>query len=169
MTDSTTMENTGKRREGDGGTYLVIADGTAEFSVALNYAAHMASLRRGHVALARIIEPVAFTEWQGVESAAREEARAKAEVELEALAGRVREETGIMPSLIIREGHRHDEIVAIAKGNPALVALVLGAAPDKGNPGPLINYFTAKGISQLAVPVIIVPGHLKNEDIRKLA
>lgn len=158
-----------KRREGDGGTYLVIADGSSEFHVALNYAVHMAKLRRGHVAMARIIEPAVFVEWQGVESAAREEARVKAETELEALAGKVKADTGITPSLIIREGHRHDEIIAIAKGNPAIVAIVLGASLEKGNPGPLVSYFTAKGISQIAVPVIIVPGHLKDEEIVKLA
>lgn len=159
-----------KRREGDGGTYLVIADGTPEFQVALNYALHMAKLRRGHVALARIIEPAIFVEWQGVESAAREEARVKAEIELEALAGQAKMQSGITPSLIIREGDRHNEIIAIAKGNPALVAIVLGASSThKGSPGPLVQYFTAKGISQIAVPVIIVPGHLKEEDVKKLA
>lgn len=158
-----------RRREGDGGTYLVIADGTPEFQVALNYAVHMARLRRGHVAMARIIEPAVFVEWQGVESAARKEARAQAERELEALAGKVKEDTGITPSLIIREGHKHDEIIAIARGNPALVAIVLGAASEKGSPGALVNSFTAKGISQVVVPVIIVPGHLKADDVKKLA
>lgn len=165
----TEAEVKNKRREGDGGTYLVIADGTPEFQVALNYALHMAKLRRGHVALARIIEPAVFVEWQGVESAAREEARIKAETELEALAGQAKMQSGITPSLIIREGDRHDEIIAIAKGNPALVAIVLGAALHKNAPGPLVQYFTAKGISQIAVPVIIVPGHLKDEDVKKLA
>lgn len=163
------MTTEDKRRESDGGTYLVIADSTQEFTVALHYAVHMAKLRRGHVAMARIIEPVVFTEWQGVESAAREEARAKAETEMEAMASKVHQETGFTPSLIIREGHKHDEIVAIAKGNPNLAAIVLGASLERGHPGPLVNYFTAKGISQVAVPVIIVPGHLKEDDIRKLA
>jgi hypothetical protein len=162
-------EKPDKRRKGDGGTYLVIADNTPEFEVALNYAVHMARLRRGHVAMARIIEPNDFIVWQGVDSAAREESRVKAEAELEALAGTVKEKTGITPSLIIREGERHNEIVAIAKGNPALVAIVLGASPGKGGPGPLVAYFTAKGISQIAIPVIIVPGHLQDEDIKKLA
>lgn len=163
------MTEESKRREGDGGTYLVIADETQEFTVALNYAVHMAKLRRGHVAMARIIEPVVFTEWQGIESAAREEARIRAETEMEALAAKVNLESGFTPSLIIREGHKHDEIVAIAKGNPSLAAIVLGASLERGHPGPLVNYFTAKGISQITVPVIIVPGHLKDEDIRKLA
>lgn len=158
-----------KRRSGDGGTYLVIADDTPEFQVALNYAVHMAALRRGHVAMARIIEPAVFVEWQGVENAAREEARAKAERELEIIAGEVNTSTGVTPSLIIREGDKHDEIIAIAKGNPAIVAVVLGAAKEKGSPGPLVSYFTAKGIMQLSMPVIIVPGHLNAEDMMKLA
>ncbi|MCB1538180.1 MAG: universal stress protein [Alphaproteobacteria bacterium] len=157
-----------KRRGGDGGTYLVIADDTPEFRVALHYAVRKARARRGHLAMARIIEPVAFTEWMGVESAARAEARAKAEGEMEALAGSVAAEHGITPSLILREGKRIDEIIAITNGNPGLVALVLGASTQKGTPGPLVSYFTAKGISQLRVPVIIVPGHLKPEDLGRL-
>lgn len=167
--DANTTPPAQRRREGDGGTYLVIADDTPEFQVALNYAVHMARLRRGHVAIARIIEPAVFVEWQGVESAARAEARAKAEKELEAVAGRIKTEAGITPSLILREGERHPEIIAIARGNPALVAIVLGASPEKNHPGSLVSYFTAKGISQIAVPIIIVPGHLKLEDVKKLA
>lgn len=157
-----------KRREGDGGTYLVIADETPEFRVALSYAVHMARIRRGHVAMAKIIEPAEFIGWGAAEAAAREEARVKGEKDMERLSGIVKEKTGVTPSLIIREGDRHDEIVSIAKGNPAIVAVVLAASPSKSGPGPLVSYFTAKGLSQLAVPIIIVPGHLAIEDVDRL-
>ncbi|MBU6235738.1 MAG: universal stress protein [Alphaproteobacteria bacterium] len=157
-----------RRRQSDGGTYLIIADDTPEFTVALNYAAHMARIHRGHVAMARIIEPSSFVGWGNIEKAAKEEARAQAEAEMQAKATRVKEETGITPSFIIREGDTHSEIIAIANGNPCLSAIVLAASTSKGKPGPLVAYFTAKGLTEISVPVIIVPGHLNMDDLRKL-
>lgn len=162
-------EKKDKRRQSDGGTYLIIADETPEFSVALSYAAHMARIHRGHVAMARIIEPSEFMGWGKIEKAAKEEARAKAETDMQAIATRVKEETGITPSLILREGDAKSEIVAIANGNPSLTAIVLGANTTKGKPGPLVSYFTAKGLTEVSVPVIIVPGHLKADDLKKLS
>ncbi|NBX66190.1 MAG: universal stress protein [Proteobacteria bacterium] len=164
----TMTEKKDKRRQSDGGTYLVIADTSPEFSVALNYAAHMARLHRGHVAMARIIEPQEFIGWGNIEKAAKAEARAKAEADMQTLAIRAKEETGITPSFILREGETQKEIVAIANGNPALSAIVLAASVTKGKPGPLVSYFTAKGLTEISVPVIIVPGHLKTEDLKKL-
>ncbi len=157
-----------KRRLSDGGTYLIIADDTPEFSVALSYAAHMARIHRGHVAMARIIEPSEFVGWGKIEKAAKAEARVKAEADMQAMATRVKEQTGITPSFIIREGDTHKEIIAIANGNPALAALVLAASVTKGKPGPLVSYFSARGLTEVSVPVIIVPGHMKPEDMQKL-
>jgi hypothetical protein len=45
--------------------------------------------------------------------------------------------------------------------------LVLGAGVG-GTPGPLVSYFTGKGLSQLPVPLTIVPGGLTPEDIDRL-
>ena len=158
-----------KRRKGDGGTYLVIADDSPEFSVALHYAVHMARLRHGHVAIARIIEPAAFIGWGRIDKAVKDEARTRAEADLQAIAAKIKGETGIMPSLTLREGDPRDEIVAIARANTALVALVLATSTTFGKSNPLVSYFTAKGISKMAVPVIIVPGHLDAETVEKLA
>lgn len=162
-------ETKDKRRKNDGGTYLIIADDTPEFTVALNYAAHMARLHRGHVAMAHIIEPSVFIGWGKIEQAAKDEARAQAEVKMQDMASRVKDDTGIMPSFIIREGDTHKEIIAIANGNPNLCAIVLAANVEGGSAGPLINYFTAKGLTKVSVPVIIVPGHLKPEDLARLS
>lgn len=163
-----TSKPTRKRRHSDGGTYLVIADDTPEYTIALDYAVHMARLHHGHVALARIIEPADFIGWGAIEAAARAEAREKAERELQTIAARVKEESGVIPTLILREGDRPSEVVAIANGNPALTAVVLGASAVKGAPGPLVSYFLAKGITRISVPVIIVPGHMDKAALERL-
>ena len=157
-----------RRRRSDGGTYLIIANDTPEFEVALNYAVHMAGLHHGHVAMARIIEPSDFVGWGNIQTAAKEEARAIAEKQLQATAAKVKEATGITPSLIIRESEPQTEIVAIANGNPSLSAIVLAASPIKGSTNPLVTYFTAKGLCKISVPVIIVPGHLESARVKKL-
>ena len=154
---------THKKRAGDGGTYLVIADGTPEFRVALRYAANIAQQRRGHVAMAMIIEPTEFLGWGGVEAAVRDEARQKAEKEMSVLCAEVQSEVGITPAVIIREGIRTDEVIAIAKGNPTIVAVIMGVAAETANNHPMMSFFTAKGLAQLNVPLVIVPGHMTQQ------
>jgi len=165
MTENTEQ----KKRAGDGGTYLVIADGTPEFRVALRYASHIAQQRRGHVAMAMIIEPTEFLGWGGVEAAVREEARKKAEGEMNALCAEVQHDIGITPSIIIREGVRSDEVVNIAKGNPGIVAVIMGVSGESAGSHPMMNFFTSKGLAQLNVPLVIVPGHMTDQPLPPLA
>lgn len=157
---------TRQQRKGDGRTYLVLADDTPEFLVALRYAGKLASIRHGHLAVAKISEPTEFLGWGGVEEAVRLESREKAERQVEEMAKIVQIETGITPSLIIREGTRTDEIISICKNNPAICALILGASGEGNNP--MVSFFTAKGLSQINVPVIIVPGNLSDDFITSL-
>lgn len=160
------MSQVKRKRKGDGRTYLVLADDTPEFIVALRYAGKLAALRHGHLAVAKITEPTEFLGWGGVEEAVRIEAREKAERHMEQLAQKVQVETGITPSLIIREGVKTDEMIAICKSNPAICALVLGASGDGNNP--MVSFFTSKGLGQINVPVVIVPGNLSEEFLAAL-
>lgn len=162
-------EDKTRKRVGDGGTYLVVADDTPEFRVALRYAASMAALRRGHLAMAKVIEPTGFMDWGGVETAVRDAMRQKAEQELQALAASVFELTSKTPSFSIREGQMFEVISTIVKNNPSIVALVLGMGSHLMGPGPLVSHFTGKGAQHLNVPVILVPGHLSDAQIDKLS
>lgn len=156
-----TTDSSQKRRLDDGGTYLVIADDTPEFTLALNYAVRMARRHRGHVAMAKIIEPYQFTGWRSIQQDAKDEGRAKAEAELLALSQRIKEESGLTPTFLIREGNINQEIIAAIKGNPAISAFVLATSTTSGKPGPLVTYFSTKGLMEITVPVILVPGHVR--------
>ena len=72
---------TGTRR-GDGGTYLIIADNSDEFEVAMHYACALAITRRGHVAVAHITDLEDFVHWGKVEAMMRNDLRAEAEQEI---------------------------------------------------------------------------------------
>jgi hypothetical protein len=76
-------------------------------------------------------------------------------------AKRVMERMGKIPMVCIEEGDRVDMILKTIADNPNISALVLGAATSAKNPGPLVTYFSGKGLSKIPVPLVIVPGNLQ--------
>ena len=155
------------RRAGDGGIYLVISDDSAEFQTALRYALKMAQARRGHVAVARIIETQDFTHWGGVEARVAREQRREAEEKLWEIGRYACQLTDSIPGLYIHEGETIDVITNILEEDPNISMLVLGAS-ESGHDR-LITHFAAKHSSKLRVPVLIVPGHLDDAAIDSLA
>lgn len=164
-----TKENTSKAftgtRRGDGGTYLIIADDTEEFEIAMHYACSLAQTRRGHVAVAHITDLDDFVHWGKVETMMRHDLRAQAEQQIWKIARTINETYGLTPSLYIGEGKPLDKIVDIINEERLIRSLILAGSTSNGNPGPLITYFSGKGISRLRAPIVIVPGHFDKEQI----
>ena len=103
---------------------------------ALRYACRRAQHTNGHVALLHVIEPAEFQHWLGVGRVLEEEARAEAELRMQALATEVFAQTGTMPVIHIREGKRAEQLVALLQEDPSISLLVLATASGGGNPGP---------------------------------
>lgn len=162
-------KGTGKSRRSDGGIYLVVADDSDEFGLALRYASRMASAHRGHVAVLYVIDVADFQHWNNVEEIIRTEMREKAEKELYAIAARVNEINGQFPSFYIREGNKADVLVDVINDDIGIRMLVLGGATQATGPGPLVSHFTGRGLSRLRVPVVVVPGHLEAVKIDAIA
>ncbi len=148
-----------KLRKGDGGVYLVVVDETQEFELALRYAARMAENRRGHVALLQIMELEDFQEWGNVEAMVRKELRQKAEQNVWEQARKVHELTGQVSAIYIAEGEAKNAVIETINHDNSLVQLVLAGGVGIKGPGPLINYLISKGLGELQVPVVIVPGN----------
>tara|TARA_R110001592_G_scaffold79054_4_gene236778 strand:- start:6718 stop:7194 length:477 start_codon:yes stop_codon:yes gene_type:complete len=146
------------------GVFLVVVDGTQEFTTAVDYASEFANAEEGYVALLNVIEHTPVSGWQGIEARVRKETRAQAEQMIWTAAGRVLESTQNIPMVSIEEGDRSDRIIKTVEGNKNIVALVLASASGSSNPGPLVTYFSGKGLSRLPVPLMIVPGHLIGAD-----
>jgi len=148
-------------------TYLVVIDQSAESRVALRFAA----LRAGHVgarlALVHVVAPPEFMQWGGVQEAMAAEAQAEAEALLAALADEAETLAGVRPVTIILKGDAAPAIFDHVRGDRAVRALVLGAAP-KGAPGPLISFFAGERAGQLPCVVIIVPGGLDADRLESL-
>lgn len=158
---------TGTRR-GDGGCYLVIADGSEEFQIAAYYAARVATARRGSIAIAHITDMNDFMHWGKVEALIQRDLRLRAEKELWQAAKEVNEEHGLFPSLYIKEGQMVDKILEIIEEEKNIRALILAGSNNSNNPGPLVTYFSGKGMGRLRIPVIIVPGHLDKAAINAI-
>ena len=167
---STTSDKTpsvGTRR-GDGGTYLIIYDNQDEFQSAIHFAARVATARRGHLAIAHVTDLDDFMHWGKVEAMILNDLRKEAEKNIWQAAKQIHEEYNMYPSLHIREGKRIDNIVDIIDEHRDIRALILAGSNAAGNPGPLVSYFSSKGLSRLRVPTIIVPGHLDKESIEAI-
>ena len=145
--------------------FLVVVDESPELQVALHYACLRARKSGGKVALLYVIEPGEMQHWLAVENLMREEQRSEAEQKLQKLARDVNKLTGTLPALYVREGNPRDEVLALIDEEPSISILVLAAGTDPEGPGPLISYYTSRGLSRLRIPLTIVPGGLDDEQL----
>ncbi len=164
MTDNSDLSNFDKDR-----VFLVVVDDTEEWHAALHFVCRRALHTGGRVALLHVIEPAEFQHWMSVEEVMREERRQEAEQLLQKVAKQVNEETGTMPELHVREGSRQEELFKLLEEQPSISILVLGASTSSEGPGPLIQYLTTKAMGRLRIPITILPGGLKDEEIDRIA
>lgn len=148
--------------------FLAIVDGTPECERAITYAALRARSTGGAVVLLYVIDSAEFQQWLGVEQIMREEAKATAGAALDSHAARIRENIGIEPELVVREGSPPQEIHKLIEDDQDIAILVLAAGSSKEGPGPLVASVAGKGAA-FPVPVTVVPAGLSDDDIETLA
>jgi len=148
---------------------LVIADGSPEMSVALEYACARSKKTGRKIIIATFIEPLDVLTTQGVTEIMKNEAREEAERILHYAASIVKESTGFIPVLQIREGEIMKELKNLIDEEKNINVLVIAANVDeKNNPGPIINALVSKELSNFRVPVMIVPGNFSKDHIALL-
>ena len=148
---------------------LVIADGTKEMEVALQYACARSKKTNRKIIIAAFIEPLDVLTTQGVTKIMQNEAREEAEKNLKYAASIVKESTGFMPVLQLREGEIMKELKNLIDEEKNINVLVIAANVDeKDNPGPIINALVSKELSNFRVPVMIVPGNFSKDHIALL-
>ena len=144
---------------------LVIADGSKEMEVALEYACARSKKTDRKIILATFIEPLDVLTTQGVQEIMKNEAREEAELRLQKASVIVKESTGLIPNLQLREGEIMDELIALIEEEKNINVLVLAAKVDEKGPGPIISALTTKEYSHLRIPIMIVPGNFSKEHI----
>src|SRR4051795_9873010 len=149
--------------------FLVVVDETEELQIAVHYAARRAAHTGGRVALLYVIEPTELQHWVAIENLAREERREEAEALLQRLCEEILPIAGSMPIVYIREGPRRDELLALINEEPSISILVLAAGTGPEGPGPLVTHLAGKGLGKLRIPVTLVPGSLKREQLELIS
>lgn len=149
--------------------FLTVVDDTPEARVALRFAASRAAKVGGGLAVLRVIQDGDDNQqWLAVAEAMREEAREEAERLLRDLASQVKELTGLVPEVIIREGSLRTELIRLITEDPDVRILVLGAAPGPDGPGPLVSALAGQMPGDFRIPVTVVPGKLTDQEIEEL-
>ena len=146
---------------------LVIADGSKEMNVALQYACARSKKTSRKIIIATFIEPIDVLTTQGVTEIMLNEAREEAGRRLQNAASIVKKSTGNMPILHVREGEIMKELKALVEEEEDINVLVLAANVDEAskNPGPIINSLVTKEFSNFRIPVMIVPGNFSKDHI----
>ena len=134
---------------------MLVLDDTPEFEAALERVAFLAKSNGAHVALLSVIEEEAFLHWKFVEKQIKTDQREAAERKLWEVAHKLHDMAGVMSGFYIKEGKTRQEVLNLLNTDKTIRALVLGATRHSSNP--LISYLTGKGISELRVPLVIVP------------
>ena len=147
--------------------YLTVIDDTPEAEAALRFAARRAMKTGGGVEVLALIPPQEFIAFGGVPATLEDEQREHAEALVARAAGTLLEESGLRPTVTVREGDGPKAIREMIAADPQIAALVLGAAAT-GAPGDLVSHFAAEA-GTLSVPLMIVPGGLDREAIDRVS
>ena len=147
--------------------YLTVIDDTPEAEAALRFAARRAVKTGGGVEVLALIPPQEFIAFGGVQATIEDEQRQHAEGLVARAAGTLLEESGLRPTVTVREGDGPRVIREMIAADPQIAALVLGAAAS-GAPGDLVSHFAAEA-GTLRVPLMIVPGGLDREAIDRVS
>jgi nucleotide-binding universal stress UspA family protein len=148
-------------------TFLVVVDDTPEGRKALRYAAMRARRTGASVKLVSVLKPTQFVQWGGVQQAMQAEAEDQARAMLEADARQVADWTGERPETELVRGQATTTLLEAIRADRSIRALVLGAAP-RGQPGPLVDFFSGEHAGGLPCMVIIVPGGIADADLDRL-
>ncbi|MBY0562657.1 MAG: universal stress protein [Hyphomonadaceae bacterium] len=149
---------------------LVIADESEEFPDALIYAGLLCRTTGWRLVMLRVIEPSDPAPWASITEEMRREARDAAESLTQRFAAEAWAECGITAETVLREGDLKPELRKLLQEDESIKLVVLAAAAGPAGPGPLVRQLgRATGLGQRPVPVLVVPGALTRDEIRRLA
>lgn len=149
---------------------LVVADESEEFPDALTYAGLLCKYTGWRLVMLRAIEPSDPAPWASITDEMRRQAHDAAESLTQRFAAEVWAECGVTAEPVLREGDLKTELRRLLQEDTSIQLVVLAAAHGPGGPGPLVKQLgKAAGLGPRPVPVLVVPGALSREEVRKLA
>ena len=156
------MSKKRKKPARDKDIYLVVADDTQGFQTALRYVSEAAKKNDARLAILHVMDERDFQPWAAIDKQIKGEQRDETESLLLDAARVAYDITGFISGIYVEGGGRFEKILEVIDKDSCIKKLVLGAEPQSNNPGPLVSYFTGKGLSRLNVPLTIIPGLLRD-------
>jgi hypothetical protein len=149
---------------------LVIADESEEFPDALIYAGLLCRSTGWRMVMLRVIEPSDPAPWASITEEIRLQALDAAESLTQRFAAEVWAECGVTAEPVLREGDLKPELRKLLAEDETIKLVVLASSAGPSGPGPLVSQLGKReGLGPRPVPVLVVPGALSREEIRKLA
>jgi nucleotide-binding universal stress UspA family protein len=136
-------------------TFLIVMDETEEARAALRYAARRAVAVDGAVHILALVPQQNVSAFGAVQATIEQEARDRAEMLANGVAGNLLAESGIMPTISVKVGKGQKLVTQFLEEHQEVAALILGAAKG-GSPGPLVTHFSANA-GALPCPLYIIP------------
>ena len=150
---------------------LCIADGSHECRTAVLFGAERAMRNGSALVIMCVINSEDNSLVSALGAGVLEELRLEALDNLQELSQIVKQRTGIVPQLLIKEGEIHQALRECINEDAAIKTLLLAAASSKKGPGPLVVEATrgtmALGVRPIAI--MIVPEELSDSEISELA
>ncbi len=150
---------------------LVIVDESPESQAALYFCASRIAHSTGDIVMLYVVEPLPVEGFIGVREVHAEEQRNKAKALFRMWRTKLNAAgyESVATHEVIREGRVSEAIVELIQEDSDIAILVLGAAVDSRGPGPLVTALATKMAGSFPIPITIVPGNMKLEELQALA
>ncbi|WBU53399.1 universal stress protein [Paracoccus sp. SCSIO 75233] len=148
--------------------FLVVMDESPECQNAMRFAAMRASRTSAGVVVLAIIPPDAIQHGIGVADLMRQEAEDRIASEYQVFSRWMRDNQGVDPELVIREGEPTVQILAQIDEDGEIGVLVLGASGGNDGPGPIVSRLL-RDLGKLPCPVTLVPGDISRERLEAIS
>lgn len=149
--------------------FLAVVDDSPECGKALRFALRRTSRTGSGLVLMAVAPPPEGETWLGVGELLQAEAEEEALALLTKAAAGLAVLASLEPELVVRTGHKADEILALIGEDQDIAILVLAAGTGRDGPGPLVTALAGRMAGTFPVPIAIVPGHLDDDEIDALA
>jgi nucleotide-binding universal stress UspA family protein len=147
---------------------LVCLDITNASKMALRYACYKAKKSGFSVRILAVMES-SHKNLIFASRAIGHEKKKEIERHLEILVSAISKETGVTPSISIREGDITTEIIREIKSSPNYNMLIFGKSHNSLSDNTVLPEIAKKIGNKINIPVTIVPENLSNEFLDKLA
>lgn len=150
------------------GKFLVCVSRNESSRVALSFACKKAKKSKALVDILTVIEPADFQPLFGKIDRIVDDRRTEAEKLLAELAHQANEESGITPTLLVRQGKVGEEIIAAAMEDSDINMVIIGISPERNSYTKLVSWLAERMGDELLVPLILVPGNLTEQQVDAL-